>query len=143
MKEFLGKLEALRFESFGNNSHYLVDPAKFSDVLRVFETNPEKKELMAKIREAAGDNYVSLATSASETLRIIEFDNVVHSMLGMNFSQSWELKNKLKRRFEFVGRNTFYLVPVSDFVVEAWDKAKPCNGLLRLQKLYAGCHVAL
>jgi hypothetical protein len=143
MKEFLKKLDQLSFYTTGANSHHLVNPGLFSQVLRVFETTPEAKLLMDKVRNAIGNHYVALGTEKSEFLKIVSLKDIAESLLGLDSGQTYGLLQKLSAQYQFDGRNEYDLITSTDFVVSAWDKSAPSEVLRLFQKMFAGHHVAL
>ena len=143
MKEFLSKLDRLSFYTTGENSHHLVNPGVFSTALSIFETTPETKQLMAKVRNAVGSNYVALGTDKSEFLKIVNLEDVTGSLMGLDLSQTYTLLQKLSSKYQFDGRNTYDLISSTDFVVNAWDKSTPSEALRLFQKMFTGHHVAL
>lgn len=143
MLEFLEKLDRLSFYTTGANSHHVVNPGLFSQILRIFETTPEAKLLAERMRNAIGYNYVALGTEKNEFLKVVRVEDVTASLMGLDSGQTHTLLQKLSTKYQFGGRNTYDLISSTDFVVNAWDKHAPTESLRLFHRMFSDHYVAL
>lgn len=143
MLEFLSKLNKLSFYTTGANSHYLVHPELFAQVLRIFAVDEKSRWLMERVQNEIGSNFVALGTDKSEFLKIVRFEDVATSLMGFDSSQIYTTLQKLGEKYQIDGRNTYNLISSTDLVVNVWDKRATSEALRWFHKMFSGHYVAL